>query len=187
MIPSIYQDERALLNALAIIESDNRADAIGDRNDPDGPALGAYQIHQKAWDDISELRKANALPTYPYHDALKPAIAREYAMTFLRTIISRFRAHHQLPPSIPVLYACYSFGPSMLNRIGHMTNYGIEVCPYLEPCVGGISAKTAHRIFTGLGIPYKTAQRKIMTGKRMEALIFAHQESLHSNGIPLLW
>lgn len=187
MIPTIYQDERALLNALAIIESDNKPNAIGDTHDPDGPALGAFQIHQKAWDDISALRKANGMTTYPYHDALKPVIAREYATTFLRTIISRFRVHHHMPPSIPVLYACYSFGPSILNKIGRMTSYGIEVCPYLEACVGGTSAKTAHRLFTDLGITYKLAQRKISTGKRMEALVFAHQESLHTNGIPLLW
>lgn len=187
MIPNVYKDELAMLNALALIESGKDHKAIGDVDHPDGPALGMFQIHQKAWDDISVLRKANNEPTYPYHHALNEAHARQYALTFLRTIISRFRAHHKCPPSIPVLYTCYSLGPSTLGRIPHMTQFGLEFSPYSECSIGGVSTRTYHRVFTSLGYPYKLIARKISTGQRMQALIFAHQESLRENGVSLLW
>lgn len=187
MIPSIYKDELALLNALALIESGKDHKAIGDVDHPDGPALGMFQIHQKAWDDISVLRKANNEPTYPYHDALNEAHARAYALTFIRSIIASFRQHHQNPPSIPVLYTCYSLGPSILKRIPNMTQFGIEVSPFSECSLGGTSTRTYHRVFTSLGMPYKLIARKISTGQRMQSLIFAHQESMREFGISLLW
>ena len=187
MISTIYEDERALLTALSIIESNEDTNARGDISSPDGPALGCYQIHQHAWDEISKIRASIGQPIYPYHDALIELRARSYATTFLRTIISRFKVHHQAPPSLPLLYACYSLGPACLPKIPYMTDMVASYSPFEPIIIGATSASLAHRPLTSVGYTYKLSKRKISVGQRFENLIYAHHASLREVGIPLLW
>ncbi len=184
---TIYSDHRALAHALALIESGDDPKAKGDLNHPDGPALGAFQIHQSAWMDISDIRRSEGLPVHPYHDAYDPHVAREYATTFLLKIVSRFRVHHRAPPSPALLYACYSLGPSVLNKIGHMTDLKHVISPYEPSIVCAYSDKAPWKPLTSIGYSYALARRKMATGMRYENLLYAHHESLRSTGLPLLW
>jgi hypothetical protein len=184
---TVYTDQRALAHALALIESGDDPKAKGDLNHPDGPAIGAFQIHQSAWMDISDMRRRDGLPVHPYHDAYDPHIAREYATTFLMKIVSRFRVHHRAPPSPALLYACYSLGPSILNKIGHMTELKHVISPYEPAVVCPYSDRAPWKPLTSIGYAYSLARRKMATGMRYENLLYAHHESLRSTGLPLLW
>lgn len=184
---TIYQDERALAHALALIESGNEPKAKGDLSHPDGPAIGVFQLHQSAWDDISDMRRKLGLPIHPYHDAYAPHVAREYATTFLKAIISKFRVHHRAPPSPALLYACYSLGPSILNKIAHMMELKVAISPYEPAIVCPYSERHPWKPLTSIGYSYALARRKMATGSRYENLVYAHHESLRSTGIPLLW
>jgi len=185
MFSSMYDDERALAHAIALIESDNQPHAIGDKSHQDGPAIGAFQIHQSAWMDISDIRAKQCLPVYPYHDAFKPRIAREYATTFIRAIVGKFRTHHGAPPSPQLIYACYSLGPSILSKIPNMQGLRRTFCDHC-PSIMSYDA-SATKPFTSIGYSRAMATRKLATGIRYQNLIYAHHDSLKQLSIPLLW
>lgn len=185
MFVSMYDDERALAHAIALIESDNNPSAVGDKTHPDGPAIGAFQIHQSAWMDITDMRAKLFLPAYPYQDAYKPRIAREYATTFIRAIVASFRKHHGAPPSPQLIYACYSLGPSIIAKVPNMLGLHrsfSEHCPSLITYQGSIT-----KPLTSIGYSRSMASRKMATGERYQNLIHAHHDSLKQLGIPLLW
>jgi hypothetical protein len=182
---SIHDDERALAHAIALIESDNQPNAIGDKTHPDGPAIGAFQIHQSAWMDISDMRAKLYLPVYPYHDAFKPRVAREYATTFIRAIVDKFRTSHGAPPSPQLIYACYSLGPSILAKIPRMQ--GLRRT-FTDHCPSMVTFDTyVTKPLTSIGYSRAMASRKMATGTRYENLIYAHHDSLRQLGVPLLW
>ena len=187
MHTTIYADERALSHALALIESGNEPRARGDLTHPDGPALGAFQIHQKAWDDISAMRRSKAQCVHPYHSAYDPHIAREYALTFIREIAEQFRRHHRAKPTPQLLYACYSLGPSIPPKIKSMTSVTLTFSAYDSSLVAPLDMAKSYRPLTEAGYSVPLAKRKMATGERYQNLIYAHHESLHSYGIPLLW
>ncbi len=185
MFPSMYDDERALAHAIALIESDNTPNAVGDKTHPDGPAIGAFQIHQSAWNDISDMRAKLCLPVYPYHDAFKPKVAREYATTFIRAIVASFRKHHGAPPSPQLIYACYSLGPSIIAKVPRME--GLHRT-FSDHCTSLMSYKgSVTKPLTSIGYSRSMASRKMATGERYQNLIHAHHDSLRQLGIPLLW
>ena len=184
MIQTIHQDHRALLGALALIESDNREDARGDLKAPDGPALGLYQIHQSAWDDISVMRKRANMKVYPYHDALKAKPAGEYAYTLLAAITLQFQLYHSAPPSPRLLYACYSLGPSIIKKIPYMDGLELMYSPF-EP--NGMCAANDVTPLTSVGYKVRLSKRKLADGERFENILLAHHISLRESGMPLLW
>ena len=185
MILSIYQDERAILNALAMIESSNNPNARGDIHSQDGPALGLYQLHQSAWMDISDIRKKNNLPVYPYHDALVPERAQEYALTLLRAIKQQFKTYHASPPSPRLLYACYSLGPAILSKIPYMDGLYVSGCP-LES--SGLCTPMVDTVpLSSVGYKLAIVRRKMNVGLKFENLLYAHHISMRESGLPLLW
>lgn len=187
MRSTVYTDERALAHALALIESGNEPKAKGDLKHPDGPALGAFQIHQSAWMDISEIRRRKAHSVHPYHAAYDPHISREYALTFIREIAEQFRVHHRTNPTPQLLYACYSLGPSILAKIPKMTGLRLGFSEYDSSLAMPSDPDKAYKPLTSIGYSYALAKRKMAAGERYENLIYAHHESLRSCGIPLLW
>jgi hypothetical protein len=52
-------------------------------------ARGRFQFHKEAWEDTSDIRRKASLKTYPYSKAHDPAIAREYARTWLTHLRDR--------------------------------------------------------------------------------------------------
>jgi hypothetical protein len=186
MSNTYYSDDKAMTHAIALIESGDKATAKGDLLSLDGPALGAYQIHQSAWDDISKMRKELNLTVHPYHSAYDKRIAGEYALTFLNAIIRQFKTHYGAPPSPAMLYACYSLGPSILPRIAKMRGLSLSWSPYCSTMVSPIIGLESTPLYS---VGYKTtlAKRKMATGNRYENLLTAHHQSLRETGIPLLW
>jgi hypothetical protein len=181
----IYSDERALAHAIALIESNNVPSAIGDKTHPDGPAIGAFQIHQSAWMDISDMRAKQLLPIHPYHDAFKPHVAREYAITFLRALVASFRKHHGAPPSPQLLYACYSLGPSIIAKVPNMQGIRKTFDDYSSSLI--TYDRSITKPLTSVGYTRTMATRKMATGERYQNLVHAHHDSLRQLGIPLLW
>ena len=173
------------MKALALIESGDDNTKRGDLNSPDGPALGLYQIHQHAWNEISDMRKRQGKLVHPYHDALKENIAREYALTFIRAIVDEFRDRHMAAPTAPLLYSCYSLGPSVLPKIRNLRGIISLPSPYDRPLINPIGL--AHSPLMTIGYEYNLARRKMATGQRFENLLYAHHQSVRETGIPLLW
>lgn len=185
MKSTVYGDDRALAHALALIESGNEPKARGDLKHPDGPALGAFQIHQSAWQDISDMRARAHNVVHPYHAAHDPHVSKEYALTFINAIVREFRTHHRAPPRPDLLYACYSLGPSVIPRIKLMTDLG-PVASHYEPALTGPQSSLTGPL-RSIGYSSALARRKMATGERYLNLIYAHHESLRTYGIPILW
>lgn len=186
MSNTFYTDDKALAHALAIIESGNDSKARGDLLSPDGPALGAFQIHQKAWDDISAIRRRHAESVHPYHSALDAHIARDYALSFMSEIVYQFREHYGAPPQPRLLYACYSLGPSILPKIKDMKGITLIWSPF-EANMASPHPSTQSKPLTSIGYAPAISRRKIATGVRYENLLGAHHQSLRDTGKPILW
>lgn len=182
---TLYSDNRALMNALALIESGNDNSKVGDRSNPDGPAIGIMQIHQHAWDEISELRRKEGSPIHPYQSARIDSIAKAYATTFTQAILDEFKRHHKGRPSPQILYACYSLGPAILPRIKSMTGLVPEFSPF-EPTLLVTSGKP-YLLLSGIGYSTYLSSRKMAAGERYQNLLYAHHLSLRTLGIPTLW
>lgn len=183
---TIYTDETALANAVALIESGNNPKARGDLKAPDGPAIGAFQIHQHAWDEISKFRELRKEEIHPWMKAYDAHIARNYATTFLREIVAKFREHYGAPPSPQLLYACYSLGPQILRKIEFMHGLALGYSPY-ENYIMVPMPTTPFEAFTSVGFSVTLSKRKLATGQRYQNLILAHHQSLKDTGLPILW
>jgi hypothetical protein len=181
-----FSDVRGLMNGLAMIESGNDPKAIGDRRCLDGPAIGPYQIHQSAWDDISAMRKRLGLSVHPYHSAFDEQIARAYALTFISEIIKAFEIHFNAPPNPTLLYACYSLGPSVIPKIQRMRGLTLTSANF-QPQVTAPAFRQTNTPLTSVGYSASMASRKMATGKRYTNLLDAHHQSILDTGIPLLW
>ncbi len=73
VVPS---DLEMLLDAIAQVESGNRANAVGDK----GRAIGAYQIHRLYWKDGTRLLGVK----WNYKEAFDPDKARNVVRAYLR-------------------------------------------------------------------------------------------------------
>jgi hypothetical protein len=177
-------DQRSLLKALALIESGDNPKARGDVDSPDGPALGPYQIHQHAWNQISDWRAKHGLDVRPYHTATDPQSSKYYALSFLTWIQAEFLEHHHALPSPQLLYACYSLGPAVIPKIRHMKGLTKTSSPF-EPSM--LTSKAPTTPLTSVGYAYALARRKMATGQRYTNLLDAHHQSIRDVGIPLLW
>ena len=89
------EDLEILLDLIAEIESNNRADAIGDR----GQAIGAYQIHRAYWEDGTRILGVD----WSYSEAFNPQKARSVVRAYLlyygkgRSLIDMARIHNGGP------------------------------------------------------------------------------------------
>jgi len=182
----MYEDRKAMTGGLSLIESGNDDQAVGDRRSLDGPALGRFQIHQSAWMDIDIIRKANAMTIHPYHKAYDANVSEDYAYTLLMAIRATFIKHHSHSPSPIILYSCYSLGPSIIPRIKTMRYLELNPIPDDEPMWCPQFDKP-YSFLTSIGIPYRTAVRKVETGSRYSALIAAHKLQMATTGVPLLY
>jgi len=182
----IYDDRRAVTSALSLIESGDDDNAVGDRRNPDGPALGRFQIHQSAWDDISAMRAKQSRQVWPYHSARIPLIAEDYAYTLLTRISNEFKQHFFYEPSPIVLYSCYSLGPSIVPKIKSMRYLELVLLPNDRPMVCPYETKP-YAFLTGIGYSTALAKRKVESGMRFSALLAQHKFSIETTNKPTLY
>ena len=74
---------REWLDAIAIVESNNNDEAVGD----DGMALGAYQIHEAYWEDASDVCSQLG-------GEYKDVVNREYAERIVVCYMLRYCRNH---------------------------------------------------------------------------------------------
>lgn len=182
----IYDDRRALTSALSLIESGDDDLAVGDRRDPDGPALGRFQIHQSAWADITAMRIKEGRAGFTYHSAYNRHAAEEYAYYLLNAINAEFIRHHRHSPHPSVLYACYSLGPSIIAKIPRMR--GLKAFQMPHDAIMLIPDWTKpYSFLTSVGYTSYMAKRKMEAGVRYSNLLFDHTNSIRLYGRPTLY
>lgn len=107
-------DDR-FLEALAHIESSGNPVAVGDG----GAALGVYQFHAMTWAHVSALRKQASLSVHGYRSgATNVAIARSYAISYLRWLERNLTAKLGRSPCRAELYAAWNCGLEGFRRRG---------------------------------------------------------------------
>jgi hypothetical protein len=110
LMPSIVMgfDYNSLATAVAIAESNNRPDAVGDS----GKARGAYQMWRIAWDQTNKLRKSDGLKQYPWAYAHDQWVGRMYAVDYLRWCGAVMEKHLKRKPTYWEVYAAFARGPT---------------------------------------------------------------------------
>ena len=105
------------LDRLAHVESNNRANAIGDH----GQARGAYQIKRVAWADVNRKQKT----AVPFSMATNAVISRQFARSYLGLLESYLAATTRKPVSPESLYCAWNLGPRGFRRCG----FSLKRCP----------------------------------------------------------
>lgn len=103
------------LARVAVVESNNRADAVGDS----GKARGAFQFWSVAWDHASQLRKAKGLPVYSYSSAFDATRATEYARTYLLYLEASLAKSLKRNPTAGEVYAAWNCGLGRFRQLGY--------------------------------------------------------------------
>ncbi len=105
---SMGMDFHALADAVAVAESNNNSQAVGDS----GKARGAYQMWRVAWDQVNKVRAKEKRYRYPWAYAHDPFVSKQYAIDYLRWCADVLRTDLKREPTFWEVYACYARGPS---------------------------------------------------------------------------
>lgn len=105
----------ALLDLVAGIESSHNPKAIGDS----GKALGEFQFHSDAWQQVSDLRKKQGRVAYPYADAHNREVAKGYAEDYLNIIGKSLTAKMGRKPKGWEIYAAFNRGVGGFKTLGY--------------------------------------------------------------------
>jgi hypothetical protein len=95
-----------ILRAIAIVESGEDPLAVGDS----GKALGAWQMHPKAWEDANAFRKAQGLTEMPRSLWLVPGTQEAMAKAFLSVIQTRLARAGVVRPTATHIALCWNLG-----------------------------------------------------------------------------
>ena len=102
-----WRPSNALLRAVRQVESNNGRHLIGDS----GRSLGAFQLSEAAWVDVSAYRRARGLKTYSYDNhVLHNFINQTYAADYLAMIHSELKPKLGRSPTHAEIYAAYNMG-----------------------------------------------------------------------------
>ena len=104
----------AFIEAVGQIESSGGRFVIGDG----GRANGTWQMHAAAWKDVTAFRARQGMPTWSYHYAHEPAVARLYARDYLTILENQLRNTLRRGPSAELVYAAYNIGFTRLESLG---------------------------------------------------------------------
>ena len=109
-IPLICQgvDYHSLADAVAVAESNNDSQAVGDS----GKARGAYQMWEIAWKQVNTLRAKEKRYRYPWSYAHDRFVSKQYAIDYLRWCGWVLEKHLGRKPTYWEVYAAYARGPS---------------------------------------------------------------------------
>jgi hypothetical protein len=108
----------AWVDAVAHVETGGHKDpdnAVGDGT----RAKGRFQFWKEAWSDCSKVRSKYKLPVYPYSKATDPAIALEYARTWLGVMRRVVTRHTGRPATLAETWSCYNRGITGFQRLGY--------------------------------------------------------------------
>lgn len=110
LLPNITMgmDYHALADAVAVAESNNNTQAVGDN----GRAKGAFQMWEIAWTQTNRLRKVEGKKQYSWAYAHDKWVGKEYAIDYLRWCGSVLTKHLNRQPSYWEIYAAYARGPN---------------------------------------------------------------------------
>lgn len=110
----LYAVTPEMVSAVAFVESSNNTSAIGDN----GKALGLYQLHKEAWEQVSEQRRNNGQPVYSWRVyAHHRNISTEYATSYLKWISKRLEIKLKRKPLPWEVYASYNCGLTAFIRM----------------------------------------------------------------------
>ena len=127
-----WRPSDALLQAVREVESNNGRILYGDS----GRSLGAFQMSQAAWLDVSAYRKARGLKVYSYNGhALHSYISRAYAADYLAMIHSELTRKLRRSPTVGEIYAAYNMG---------LANFAD--CDYRLAKVNPVTARKAQQV-----------------------------------------
>jgi len=109
------------VDAVEHIESSGRGAATppGDS----GLAKGPFQFHRDAWADCSAIRREAGLPVYPYSRASDPAVARQYATSWLSYLRSRLGIKLGRPANLGETWLAYNLGMTGFAKYGYRIDF----------------------------------------------------------------
>lgn len=127
-----WRPSEALMSAVRQVESDNGRILYGDS----GKSLGAFQMSEPAWLDVSTWRQAHGLKVYSYENhALHNYINRVYAADYLSLIHNELTRKLRRAPTAGEMYAAYNMG------LGNFAG-----CGYRLANVNPVTARKARQI-----------------------------------------
>lgn len=106
MGPIDSPENRKTAKCIALVESGNNHLAIGDG----GKAVGAYQMHRKAWDDANKLRKVEGLLCHSWHSRFDPLVQEAMALSYIQWIKRSFYHTYGRLPTATQIYQAYTMG-----------------------------------------------------------------------------
>jgi hypothetical protein len=109
------------VDAVEHIESSGRGAATPTADA--GRAKGPFQFWATAWADCSAIRRDAGLPVYPYSRASDPAVARQYATTWLSYLRSRLGIKLGRPANLGETWLAYNLGMSGFARYGYRIDF----------------------------------------------------------------
>lgn len=101
-----YAVSPEMLKAVAMVESSNNPNAVGDS----GKALGMYQLHKPAWEQVSQQRENAGLKTWSWSYALDKDISAIYASAYMNWLSDGLKKRIGRNPEHWEVYAAYNRG-----------------------------------------------------------------------------
>lgn len=95
-----------ILEAIRLVESGGDPSAVGDS----GKALGAWQMHPKAWQDANDFRAARGLPRLSRSSWRSPRVQEAMAKAFLSLIQTRLSRAGVVRPTPGQIALCWNMG-----------------------------------------------------------------------------
>jgi len=122
----------AFLKAVRQVESSNGRHLYGDG----GRSLGAYQLSEAAWIDVSAFRRERGLKTYSYRRyVMHSYINQAYAADYLSMLHGELSRKLRRAPNPAEVYAAYNMG------LGNFAE-----CNYRMARVNPVTAKKARQV-----------------------------------------
>jgi hypothetical protein len=113
---SEWRPSDALMSAVRQVESNNGKLLYGDS----GKSLGAFQMSEAAWLDVSAWRKGRGLKVYSYENhALHSYINRAYAADYMSMIHTELTRKLRRAPTAGEIYAAYNMGLGNFAECGY--------------------------------------------------------------------
>jgi hypothetical protein len=135
-----WKPSDALMKAVRQVESNNGKILYGDS----GKSLGAFQMSEAAWLDVSAWRRARGQKVYSYENhALHTYINQVYASDYLSMIHGELSRKLKRAPTAGEIYAAYNMG------LGNFAGCGYRLAK-VNP-VTARKARQIHAILAGAG------------------------------------
>lgn len=116
--PSLVTEQ--FLESLALVESGNKAAAVGDG----GKARGSFQIWRSAWQDVN---RTHGWKTDYESGSTNRAVSRRYARAYCEMLERQMTAAGLRLPTVEHIYACYNLGFNGFARRG----FQLSQCPVI--------------------------------------------------------